>query len=300
MVKIKELQQYAVQLLAECFATCILILMGEAGIANYKFARQTSHSTLPIPIAFGVGVYLAIMISAPITGAHLNPAISISLMTIRKINPLQCIFYIIGQTIGAFLGAALVYLVYRKQFDVFDGGRRQITGPNGTADIFFTMPGKDIPHWNTFIDQLVSTGLLMIFIMTLTQKFNNMISEVAKPFAFALIITGIICAFSINAGAAINPARDLGPRLFGAFIYGLNDVFRTHNYFFWVPIIGPIVGAILAVWIYKSYIWIIQRYGHFSNIEHTNTGKEINPEVIETSYPYNLYELQKQLTEVNA
>jgi aquaporin-3 len=89
-------------------------------------------------------------------------------MTIRKIKPVQCVIYIIGQTLGAFLGALLVYLVYWNQFNEFDGGIRQMTGPNGTADIFFTMPSKGIPHWNTFIDQVIGTALLMIFIMSVT------------------------------------------------------------------------------------------------------------------------------------
>ena len=93
-------------------------------------------------------------------------------MVIRKIKPIQCIFYIIGQILGAFLGAALVYLVFCKQFDVFDGGKRQIAGPNGTADIFFIIPSNDLPHWNTFIDQVVSTGLLMIFIMATTMVYS--------------------------------------------------------------------------------------------------------------------------------
>jgi len=89
-------------------------------------------------------------------------------MTVRKVKPLQCIFYIIGQILGAFLGAALVYLVYLKQFDEFDGGIRQMIGSNGTADIFFTMPAKGIPQWNALVDQIVGTGILMIFIMAVT------------------------------------------------------------------------------------------------------------------------------------
>lgn len=101
--------------------------------------------------------------------AHLNPAMSIALFTIGKLKSLQCAFYVIGQLFGAFLGAALVYLVYWQQFEMFDGGRRQITGPNGTADIFFTMPAKGIPHWNTFIDQIVGTAFLLIFIMAVTR-----------------------------------------------------------------------------------------------------------------------------------
>ncbi|CAF4195643.1 unnamed protein product, partial [Rotaria sordida] len=192
------------------------------------------------------------MLSGPITGAHLNPALSISLMTVGKLKLLQCIFYVIGQILGGFLGAALVYLVYLKQFDEFDGGIRQVIGPNGTADIFFTMPGKGTPQWNALVDQIVTTAILMIFGMSV----GHMISEAAKPFAYALIVTGIICAFSLNAGAAINPARDLGPRLFGAFVYGWNEVFGVHNYFFWVPIVGPIIGAIVGVWLHQGFIWM--------------------------------------------
>lgn len=89
-------------------------------------------------------------------------------MTIGKIKLIQCIFYIIGQILGAFLGAALVYIVYLKQFDKYDGGKRQTIGPNGTADIFFTMPSENLPHWNTLIDQIIGTAILMIFIMSVT------------------------------------------------------------------------------------------------------------------------------------
>ncbi|CAF1511348.1 unnamed protein product [Rotaria sp. Silwood1] len=201
-------------------------------------------------------------------------------MTIRKLKPLQCIFYVIGQILGAFIGAALVYLVYLKQFDELDGGIRKMTGPNGTADIFFTMPAEGTPHWNALIDQIVGTAILMVFVMAVTHKLNHMVSEAVKPVAFALIVTGIICAFSINAGAAINPARDLGPRLFGALVYGWNDVFGVHNYFFWVPIVGPIVGAILGVWIYQGFIWIVKHYGHLSNIEDSNADKKMDSKAI--------------------
>ncbi|CAF1173122.1 unnamed protein product [Adineta ricciae] len=210
MVKLtkKDFQDYFVKFVAECFATCILILIGEGGIANYKFARQPTHSTLPISLSFAVGVYSALMIAGSISGAHLNPAVSISLLTIKKMKPIQCLFYVVGQILGAFFGAVLVYTVYRNQFNEFDGGIRQMTGPNGTADIFFTMPGKGISYFNTFIDQVISTSLLMIYIMAITHKKNHLISEVAKPFAFVLIIIGITSAFSVNAGAALNPVRN--------------------------------------------------------------------------------------------
>ena len=89
-------------------------------------------------------------------------------MTVRKLKPLQCIFYIIGQILGAFLGGVLVYLAYLKQFDEFDGGILQMTGINGTADIFFTMPGEGTPQWNALVDQIVGTAILLIFILAVT------------------------------------------------------------------------------------------------------------------------------------
>lgn len=105
-------------------------------------------------------------------GAHINPAVSLSLLTVRKMKALQCLFYIIGRVMGAFLGAVLVYFLYLNQFNEFDGGIRQLTGENGTGDIFFTMPGKGVPHWNAFLDQVLVTALLMIFIMALTDVFQ--------------------------------------------------------------------------------------------------------------------------------
>ena len=100
-------------------------------------------------------------------GAHLNPAVSISLLTVRKLKSLQCLFYVIGQTIGAFFGALVVYYLYWCLFNKFDGNVRQVVGNNGTADIFFTMPAEGVSHWNSFFDQVVGTAVLMIVLMAL-------------------------------------------------------------------------------------------------------------------------------------
>ncbi|CAF0903015.1 unnamed protein product [Adineta ricciae] len=262
MAKVRELQQYLTQGLAECFGTFMLILIGESAIAQYKLSRQGSHSTITINLAFGIGVYTAIMIAGPVSGAHLNPALSISLLTVRKLKPIQCLIYIIGQMIGAFLGAYVVYYLYLSLLNDFDGAIRQVSGIQGTADIFFTMPTHGVTGLNSFFDQVIGTAVLMIFVMALINDTNRMISDVAKPFAFVLIIVGITSAFAANAGAAINPARDLGPRLFAAFVYGWGEVFRAHNYFFWIPIIGPIVGGIIGVWLYEGFFSIVKRYGN--------------------------------------
>jgi glycerol uptake facilitator-like aquaporin len=82
-------------------------------------------------------------------------------------KPLQCLLYIIGQLIGAFFGALTVYYLHWSLLNVFDGTNRQVLGSQGTADIFFTMPANGVPHWNSFLDQLIGTAILMIFIMAL-------------------------------------------------------------------------------------------------------------------------------------
>lgn len=99
----------------------------------------------------------------------MNPAVSISLLTVRKLKPVQCLFYIIGQVAGAFAGALLVYWLYWDLFNKYDGGVRHVLGANGTADIFFTMPAAGVSNWTAFFDQIVGTAILMIFIMALGQ-----------------------------------------------------------------------------------------------------------------------------------
>jgi len=138
-------------------------------------------------------------------GAHVNPAVSLGLFSLRKMKFIQCLFYIFGQIVGAFLASAMVYLVYISQFNEFDGGVRQLEGANATAGIFYTIRGSHVPNWNCLIDSIVGTSLLLIFIMALGNDYNNLISNAAKPFAFTLIITTFNFTMGLNCANPINP-----------------------------------------------------------------------------------------------
>ncbi|CAF1486308.1 unnamed protein product [Adineta ricciae] len=277
MVTKKDLEEYFVDFFVETFGTFILIVFNEGAIANYKFAQLTTHSVITIYIAIGVGIYTALMAGGSITGAHINPAVSISFMTVGKLKPLKCLFYVIGQIFGAFLGATLVYLVYWSQFNRFDGGFRQIIGINGT-------------------DQIVGTALLLIFIMAVDQHFNQLVSVGNKAFALIFIVIGINCAFSINAAAALNPARDFGPRLLGAFIYGWINVFTVNNHYFWIPIVGPLIGGILGSWIFKFYAFIVEKYGHVKNMKEKNLNEINVDDTNRRRIDEEICELRQQLT----
>ena len=135
----------------------------------------------------------------------MNPAVSIGMLSLRKLTVVQCLFYIIGQLAGAFLASPLVYVVYLSQFNQFDGGRRQIEGSLATGDVFYTVPAAGVPNWNCLIDSIVGTCLLLLFIMAIEADFNQLISNTAKPFALFLLITTFGFNMSLNCGNPINP-----------------------------------------------------------------------------------------------
>ena len=185
-----------------------------------------------------------------ILGAHINPAVSIGLLTLRKLKVIQCLFYIVGQITGAFLACAMVYLVYLKQFDAYDGGIRQFQGPNSTANIFYTVPAASTPNWNCFIDAMVGTSLLLVFIMALGNDYNHLISNAAKPFSFALMITTLGVAMSLNCGNPINPVREI-LFYFYAYKYYLIIFFRhvilVHVYLQLVSMVGEYFVLIVII-----------------------------------------------------
>ncbi|CAF0819631.1 unnamed protein product [Rotaria sp. Silwood1] len=267
MLHAKQLKQYVAQFVAELFGTFVLIFIGDLSVAQYKFTKPRINSNFGINLSYGTGVYVALMIAGPISGAHINPAVSLGLLSLRKMKVIQCLFYIAGQIIGAFLASAMVYLVYLSQFNIYDGGIRQVEGPNVTADIFYTSPAPGVPNWNCFIDASVGTALLLIFIMALGNDYNDLISSPAKPFAFALMITTFGFSMGLNCGNPINPARDFGPRLFTACVYGWK-VFRVNNYYFWTASLGPIVGAIVGAWTYEGYLILMKKYANLPGIIH--------------------------------
>ncbi|CAF1508370.1 unnamed protein product, partial [Didymodactylos carnosus] len=128
-----------------------------------------------------------------------------------------------------------------------------VTGPNATAGIFGTMPARNVRQQTLFFDQVLSTALLLLGLCSLSNKQNKLVSNSVIPLAVAFMITAIGAAFGFNCGFPINPARDLGPRLF-AFAVGYgSEVFTVGNYYFWIPIVGPIVGGLIGAWIYMGY-----------------------------------------------
>lgn len=242
------------ELLAEFLGTAILITFGSAVVAQVILSEKNNGEYLSINLAWGLAVTMAVYVAGGVSGAHLNPAVTLAAAVRRGIAWNKVLPYCGAQTAGAFTGAAITFLVYREAFNVFDGGMRMVSGAKATAGIFATYPQSYLSTFGGLIDQIVGTALLLLVITALGDNRNLAPTGNLGPLLVGLLVVLLGMTFGMNAGYAINPARDLGPRLF-TFIAGWGgEVFRAGNYWFWVPIVGPLVGGVLGALIYD---WLI-------------------------------------------
>src|SRR5262245_13222450 len=239
------------ELLAEFFGTFILIVFGVGVVAQVVLSRSTAGSYLSINVAWGLAVTMACYVSAGVTGAHLNPAVTLALATHRRFPWNHVLPYSLAQIAGAFVASAVVYVTYHEALNAFDGGVRHVLGPEGTAGIWATYPQPFLSVFpGGFIDQVVGTALLVGVIFGITDSRNSPPPTGLAPVVVGLLVVLIGATFGFNSGYAINPARDFGPRLF-TFVAGWgNAVFTAANGWWWVPIVAPLVGAVLGGWVY--------------------------------------------------
>ena len=241
------------EMLAEFLGTFVLIAFGAGVVAQVVLSGEKNGVYLSINIAWGFAVTMGIYIAGGVSGAHLNPAVTLALAVRRQFPRPKLLPYWLAQIAGAFAGAAIAFFVYREAFDAFDGGARMISGPKGTAGIFATYPQPYLSTVGGLIDQIVGTALLMLIISAIGDTRNNAIGNLG-PIVVGFLVMLIGMAFGFNAGYAINPARDLGPRLFTALAGWGWEVFRANHFYFWVPIVGPLIGGPLGAWIYDLLI----------------------------------------------
>jgi MIP family channel proteins len=250
------------ELLAEFLGTFVLIVFGVGVVAQVLLSRSTAGTYLSINIAWGLAVTMGCYVAAGVTGAHLNPAVTVALATHRRFPWNKVLPYSTAQLAGAFVASAVVFVVYHEALGAFDGGVRQVVGPQGTAGIWATYPQpflSNVP--GGFIDQVVGTALLVAVIFGISDSRNSPAPAGLAPVVVGLLVVLIGATFGFNSGYAINPARDFGPRLFTAVAGWGGEVFRAGNGWWWVPIVGPVVGGVLGGWIYDACVgnWFTDR-----------------------------------------
>ncbi|GCC32045.1 aquaporin-9b [Chiloscyllium punctatum] len=240
--------------LAEFLGTFILILFGCGSLAQSILSRGVYGNMLTVAIGFPFGITIAVYATIGVSGAHLNPAISLSMCVLGRLQWLKLPVYCFSQLVGAFVGSAAVFGLYYDAFMAFDDGNFAITGQNATAQIFSSYPASHLSFANGFADQMVGTAALLFSILAILDSKNNCVPKGLEPVVIGLIIMVIGLSMGYNCGGPINPARDLGPRLFTAVAgWGL-EVFTAGNGWWWVPVIAPLIGGVLGTAIYVLII----------------------------------------------
>jgi len=238
---------------AEFFGTMVLILFGDGCVATFALFTGLdlgTHTWVVIMFGWGLAVMLGIYVAGAISGAHLNPAVTLGLAVRGKLAWNKVLPYWAAQVLGAFVAAAILYFVYQ-------GGIVHATGAKNVADavggVFYTSPKDFVGTFGAFGDEFVGTALLVGLIFAIVDGRNQPVQGNLNPLIIGLLIVAIGASFGLNTGYAINPARDFGPRLWMAIVSG-GESFSVNNFYFWIPIVAPLAGGVVGAFIYDFTI----------------------------------------------
>jgi glycerol uptake facilitator protein len=258
------------ELLAEFIGTFVLIAFGVGVVAVAVVGLTMSGRTsvifqgaggwLLITWGWAMAVVMGVYVSAGVSGAHLNPAVSLGFAIRGDFPWRKLIPYWIAQVAGAFVAAALVYIDYFTSINAWNAAHHILSrgdaGGLTTFSIFATFPTPTFAGnmGLAFVDQIIGTFFLLLFIFALVDTKNTAPQSNLGPFLVGMAVAAIGMSFGTDAGYAINPARDFGPRLF-TFIAGWGaNAFPGPSGYFWVPILGPLVGGAIAPFVYEWFI----------------------------------------------
>jgi glycerol uptake facilitator protein len=222
---------------AEFFGTAIIIVFGGGVVSNVLLSKTKGNNSGWIVITFGwaIGVFTGVLISAPVSGAHLNPAVTLALAIAHKFSWSMVSVYCCAQVLGAMFGAVLVWLAYKKHFDITEDADSKLA-------VFSTMPNIR-SYWYNLITEIIGTYVLALAVLYMAEPEVGLGALNALP--VALVVLGIGLSLGGPTGYAINPARDIGPRIMH-FLLPIPNKRNSDWSYSWVPILGPCIGAALA------------------------------------------------------
>ncbi|MEG1641934.1 MAG: MIP/aquaporin family protein [Synergistaceae bacterium] len=233
--------------IAEFIGTAMLILLGDGVVANVLLDKSgmKGGGSVQITIAWGLAVLLPVFTFGAVSGAHLNPAVSIGLAAIGVFSWDMVPGYIVAQMLGAMLGALLMYIQFKCQFDATeDAGLKRAC--------FCTAPA--VPHtFHNFYSEFIGTFMLVFAILGVGKVPGASAPGIGNLYVFGIIVS-IGMSLGGVTGYAINPARDLGPRIMYALIPMKNKTTANWGYS-WIPVVAPILGGVVAAIVFNLIPW---------------------------------------------
>lgn len=256
------------EVVAEFLGTFVLVSFGDGSVAMVVAAlNQSGRGAKPflaqadwLIIAWGWGFAVAfgVWVAGGVSGAHINPAVTLAQAVRRGFPWAKVPAYWIAQLAGGFVAGALVYFNYHPAINAFEHAGHIVRGTTAsipTFAIFATFPAPYFHSWvGPFFDQIIGTAFLLGFIFACIDEYNAPVKANMAPLIIGFVVVAIGLSFGADAGYAINPARDLGPRLW-AWVGGWKSLampgdFGNVNTYFWVPIVGPLIGGVIGAVIY--------------------------------------------------
>jgi glycerol uptake facilitator protein len=257
-----ELPPLRAALMGEFLGTGLLILLGDGVVAGVVLLSKTPDKMM-ITTAWGLAVALAVYLCGRLSGGHINPAVTLALAARGDFPRARVLPYWGAQLAGAFVGALLVYADYGEAFRAFEQNEQlirgtmadgKLVGPSaGGAGVFATYPAFDTT-WRNLLSEFLGTAVLLLGVRALTDRRNAAPGGYVEPLALGGLVWAIGLSLGGLTGYAINPARDLGPRLASALLGWGTSVFQSHGGYFWIPIVAPLAGALAGVFLYDFAI----------------------------------------------
>jgi len=227
--------------LAEFVGTALILLLGGGVVANVVLEKSRAQNSGWIVITFGwaAAVFTGVLVAAPHSGAHLNPAITLALAITHQFDPVLILPYMLAQTAGAMAGLLLVWLAYKQHFDA-------TSDPSVIKAVFCTEPSiRSYPH--NLATESIGTFVLTLAVLYMAKPEVGLGALNALP--VAIVVLGLGLSLGGPTGYAINPARDLGPRIVHALL-PIKHKGPSDWPYAWVPVAGPFAGALAAAGIY--------------------------------------------------
>jgi glycerol uptake facilitator protein len=246
--------------LAEFFGTMVLILFGDGCVATFALFNSFgpfANQWIVIILGWGLAVTLGVYVAGAISGAHINPAVTLALAVRGKLPWNKVAPYMVAQVLGAFTAAGLLYFVYKGGIDNAIAHSLAIGKSGNLADVvggvFYTSPKPFVDMVGAFGTEFIGTALLVGLISAIVDGRNQPVQANLNPLIIGFLVVAIGASFGLNSGYAINPARDFGPRLWVALVSG-GQSFAVNNYYFWLPIVAPLLGGVVGGYIYDFTI----------------------------------------------
>lgn len=237
--------------MGELIGTMLLIILGDGVVANVVLSKTKGNSSgwIVITTAWAMAVYVAAFVTGRIGGAHLNPAVTIGLAVAGKFAWADVALYIVAQLLGAFIGAVIVWLAYFQHFAATED-------KGGKLAVFSTGPAIRNTVWN-LVTEIIGTFMLMFGVFGINGAVmgnNNIDMGALGAIPVAFLVWGIGLSLGGPTGYAINPARDLGPRIAHA-ILPIPGKGSSDWGYSWIPVVGPIIGAVIAALLWGALGW---------------------------------------------